>query len=94
LERLDDIVHRVRKEHFLEGAPTEEELEAHLGDLIPTTLAGHVKGYSISGNVLTIYVADPISRQELSLQAPEICKHLNTRLGRNALGRIQARTQP
>lgn len=92
-ESLDDIVARFEKSHNLEGPPTDEELEEHLSAVIPPTLETFVKGYKVSGNILTILVGDTVSRQELSLHAPKMCKQLNARLGRNAIGIIKARTK-
>jgi hypothetical protein len=92
-ENIKEIVSRIEKAHCLEGPPTDEELEEHLYDVIPESLKSHVVSYRLSGNVLTIYVSDPVSRQELSLRAPEMCRLLNARLGRNALGRIKGRTK-
>ena len=91
MERISDIIERVGKAHYLEDPPTEDELAAHLPDIIPPSFQSCVVKYKVSGNILTIYVSDSISRQELSLRAPDICKVLNARLGRNALGAIRAR---
>ena len=91
LERIDGIIERVGKTHYLEGPPTEDELAAHLPDVIPPSFQSCIVSYKVSGNILTIYVSDSVSRQELSLRAPEICRLLNARLGRNSLGAIRAR---
>jgi hypothetical protein len=92
-ESLDDIIDRVQKRHDLEGPPTDEELTEHLPPIIPPTLENHVRSYSVSGNVLTIFLGDQTSRQELSLLAPRMCKQLNARLGRNAISKISTRTK-
>jgi hypothetical protein len=91
LERIDGIIERVEKAHCLEGPPTEDELAAHLPEVIPPSFEGCIVKYKVSGNILTIYVSDTISRQELSLRAPDICRLLNVRLGRNGLGCVKAR---
>ena len=91
LERIDGIIERVGKAHYLEGPPTEDELAAQLPDILPPSLHSSYMKHKVSGNILTIYVTDSVSRQELSLRAPEICKLLNARLGRNAIGAIKAR---
>ena len=91
MERIGEIIPRIERAHFLEGPPTEEELVAHLSNVIPPTLQTYVVRRKVSGNVLTIFVSDPVSRQELSLRAPEICDQLNARLGRNALGEVKAK---
>jgi hypothetical protein len=91
LERIGDIVRRVGEAHFLEGPPTDDELAEHIADVIPPSLCSYVERYSLSGNVLVVFVTDPVSRQELNLRAPEICRLFNARLGRKALGGIKAK---
>ena len=91
MERIDEIIERVGKANYLEGPPTEEELAAHLPDIIPPSFRNCVVKYRVSGNILTIYVSDSVSRQELSIRAPELCRLLNKRLGRSALGAVKAR---
>ena len=89
---MEEIVPRVAQAHFFEGAPTDAELESHVRGIIPPTLENYVTGYKLSGNVLTYKVTDAVSRQELSLHAPEMCRTLNARLGRSAVARIRAET--
>jgi hypothetical protein len=91
-EHMEEIVSRVTHAHFLDGGPTDEELDTHAREIIPPTLKNYVTGYNLSGNVLTYTVTDPVSRQELSLHAPGMCRTLNARLGRNAVARIRAQT--
>ena len=93
MENIGDIVSRLKKDHCLEGAPSEEELEEHLANLFPPSIVNYVTRYKMSGNVLLITVSDPVTRQELSLRSNEIRELLNARLGRNAVGRIKARTK-
>lgn len=92
-EHMEEIVSRVEHAHFLEGAPTDDELETHLPDIIPSTLLIYVHGYGITGNVLNIIVTDSVTLQEMSLYGPKIVKLLNARLGRNAVGSIKARVK-
>jgi hypothetical protein len=91
-EHMEEIVSRVTHAHFLDGAPTEEELKMHAPEIIPPTLSNYVTGYSLSGNILTYNVTDGVSSQELNLHAPEMCRTLNARLGRNAIARIKAKS--
>jgi hypothetical protein len=60
-------------------------------DVVPPTMRDYVTGYSASGNILTIFVTDTVSRQELSLRAQEVCNLINAKLGRSAVARVKAR---
>jgi len=92
-ESLDDIVSRIAKKHNLEGPPTDEELDMHLMDVIPPTLQTYVTGFKVSGNILTIFVTEILSREEMKLHAPTICREFNARIGRGAVGEVKARVK-
>ena len=92
-ENLDEIVSRIAKKYNLEGPPTAEELDMHLMDVIPPTLQTYVTGFKVSGNILNIFVSELLSKEEMNLHAPAICREFNARIGRGALGEVKARVR-